>query len=356
MSVNKNKITAQAQKYTAKGQFEKAILEYRKILKSDANDIRTWLKMGDLYTRMGARKEATETYLKVAEYYRNSDFHLKAVAVYKQVLKLDPTLLDVYEMLADAYLSLGLSSDALIQLEQLADMFQRTEHPDRMLRVLVRMGEIDPQNISTRLRIAEQHSKDGKTEEAVKHFSAACNQLSEQGRTDDFIKVAERLLYHDSSLIDIAREVAALYLETGKPKRALTKLQLCFSRDPRNIHTLGLLAQAFRGLKQPDKAISVYTEIANLLEEQNRREERDEILRKVLELDPNNQMASRDVTKAAPTPKKEAEAIDDLPSPAEAMTGTIAGAAKAVNEPEMLSGENAAEKAEKLLSEAEVLL
>ena len=95
MSVNKNKITAQAQKYTAKGQFEKAILEYRKILKSDANDIRTWLKMGDLYTRMGARKEATETYLKVAEYYRNSDFHLKAVAVYKQVLKLYPTLLDV---------------------------------------------------------------------------------------------------------------------------------------------------------------------------------------------------------------------------------------------------------------------
>ncbi len=356
MVVNKNKITAQAQKYTARGQFEKAILEYRKILKSDANDIRTWLKMGDLYTRMGARKEATETYLKVAEYYRNSDFHLKAVAVYKQVLKLDPTLLNVYEMLADAYLSLGLSSDALIQLEQLADMFQRTDHPDRMLRVLMRMGEIDPQNISTRLRIAEQHSKDGKTEEAVKHFSAACDQLSEQGRTDDYIKVAERLLYHDPSLIDIAREVAALYLETGKPKRALTKLQLCFSKDPRNIRTLGLLAEAFRGLKQPDKAISVYTEIANLLEEQNQHEERKKILRKVLELDPNNQMASKGAPKAAPVPEKKAVASDDLPSPAEAMAGTIAGAAKAVTEPEMLSGENAADKAEKLLSEAEVLL
>ena len=108
-------------------------------------------------------------------------------------------------MLSDAYLSLGLSSDALIQLEQLADMFQRTDHPDRMLRVLVRMGEIDPQNISTRLRIAEQHSKDGKTEEAVRHFSAACDQLSEQVRTDYFIKVAVRLLYHDPSLIDNAR-------------------------------------------------------------------------------------------------------------------------------------------------------
>ena len=356
MVVNKNKITAQAQKFTARGQFEKAILEYRKILKSDANDIRTWLKMGDLYTRMGARKEATETYLKVAEYYRNSDFHLKAVAVYKQVLKLDPTLLDVYEMLADAYLSLGLSSDALIQLEQLADMFQRTDHPDRMLRVLMRMGEIDPQNISTRLRIAEQHSKDGKTKEAVKHFSAACDQLLEQGRTDDYIKVAERLLYHDSSLIDIAREVAALYLEIGKPKRALTKLQMCFSKDPRNIRTLTLLAEAFHGLKQPDKAISVYTEIANLLEEQNQPEERKKILRKVLELDPNNKMASKEVPKAEHVSEKKAEANDGLPSPAEAMTGTIAGAAKAVNEPEILVEENAAEKAEKLLSEAEVLL
>ena len=195
VAVNKNKIIAQAQKFTAKGQFEKAIGEYQKLLKVDPNDIRTWLKMGDLYTRMGARKEATETYLRVADHYKKSGFHLKAVAVYKQVLKLDPTLIDVYELLGDAYLSLGLTSEALIQLEQLADMLQRMELPDRMLRVLLRMAEIDPGNIATRLRIAEHLSKEGKAQEAVEQFGIACNQHQPELRLNDLISLADKALY-----------------------------------------------------------------------------------------------------------------------------------------------------------------
>ena len=363
MAVNKNKITTLAQKYTAKGQFEKAIGEYRKLVKADPNDIRTWLKMGDLYTRMGARKEATETYLKVAEHYRKSDFHLKAVAVYKQVLKLDPTLIDVYELLGDAYMSLGLTSDALIQYEQLADMYQRAERSDRMIAVLTRMAQIDPQNISTRLRIAEYYSKEGESEAAVEHFTVACTHLKEQGRTDDYIKVAERLLYHSQDLVEMARDVAALYLEKGQTKRALAKLQLCFSKEPRNVETLELLARAFVGLNQPDKAVSVYLEISNIFDEQGNTAERDRVLRVVLENDPENQVALEALGEA-PAARVEAQPDfddDGLPSPALAASGVMQGEVTGVGEPaeeepEELSDEAAAARAEKILGEAEVLI
>lgn len=359
VAVNKNKIIAQAQKFTAKGQFEKAIGEYQKLLKVDPNDIRTWLKMGDLYTRMGARKEATETYLRVAEHYKKSGFHLKAVAVYKQVLKLDPTLIDVYELLGDAYLSLGLTSEALIQLEQLADMLQRMDLPDRMLRVLMRMAEIDPGNIATRLRIAEHLSKEGKAEDAVEQFQVACNQLRQQGRIDDFLKVAERLLYHDPSRVEIAREAASLYLEQGQYKRALGKLQVCFAKDPRDLSTLELLAEAFIGLDQPEKAISVYNEMAHILGDRNQEAERVTILQRVLELDPRNEIALKALGQASQQELRSEEI--ELPSPAAAAGRTAPRAeapavAQPAPEPTDLSDEEAAARAEKILGETDVLL
>ena len=42
MAINKNKIVEQAQRLTAKGQFEKAIAEYQKLVKSDPADPSTW--------------------------------------------------------------------------------------------------------------------------------------------------------------------------------------------------------------------------------------------------------------------------------------------------------------------------
>jgi tetratricopeptide (TPR) repeat protein len=352
---DKNKITAAAQKYAAKGQFEKAIIEYRKLVKEDPSDIRTWLKMGDLYTRMGARKEATDTYIRVAEHYKKSGFHLKAVAVYKQVIKLDPMLGEVYELLADAYLSLGLTSEALIQLEQLADMFQRAGNSERMLTALQRMADLDVQNISTRLRIAEQHSKDGRSREAVQHFSAACDLLKQQGRIDDFLKVAERLLYHDASQIAVARETASIYLERNQPKRALAKLQLCFAKEPRNVDTLDLLAQAFCSLGQPDKAVSVYGEIAAILGEQRREDDRRRVYKRILELDPKNASALTAIGDHLPDPAAAAREADRaLPSPATAAAQPRASTAPEIVEE--LTEESLAAKAEKLLGEAEVLI
>ncbi len=288
MAVNKNKIVAQAQRYSQKGQFEKAIAEYRKLITSDPTDIRTWLKMGDLYTRMGARKEATETYFRVAEQYTKSGFHLKAIAVYKQVLNLDPTLVIIHKYLAVSYVELGLTSEALIQLEQLADVYQRTGKRELLLETLLQMGNIDPHNIATRLRIAELLSEEKRIKEATKHFAIACEELKKQGREDDYIKVAARLFYHDPSRVDIAQEIAEVYIEREQYKEALSKLQACFLKNPKDVQILDLLALAFKGLEQPEKAISVYEEMYGLLTDRNKRRE---VLDEILELNPEHSKA-----------------------------------------------------------------
>lgn len=108
MAINKNKVIAAAQKYVQKGQLDKAIKEYRRIVEAEPGDVRTWLKIGDLQAKKGSAPEATDTYLRVANHYSEQGFYLKAVAVYKQVLLLQPRFVEVHLKLAALYQQLGL--------------------------------------------------------------------------------------------------------------------------------------------------------------------------------------------------------------------------------------------------------
>src|ERR1051325_8148360 len=101
MAINKNRLMEAAQKFVEKGQTDKAIKEYLKVVEEDAKDVRVWLKIGDLYAKKNDKDKAPETYLRVAEFYGEQGFYLKAVAVYKQVLKLDPRLIQVNIKLAE---------------------------------------------------------------------------------------------------------------------------------------------------------------------------------------------------------------------------------------------------------------
>ena len=59
-AADRTKVLEAAQKHLAKGNYDKAIGEFRKIVETDPSDVRTWLKIGDLYTRKGARKASSE--------------------------------------------------------------------------------------------------------------------------------------------------------------------------------------------------------------------------------------------------------------------------------------------------------
>lgn len=302
-----------AQKYLAKGQLDRAIVEYENVVKSDPKDARMLLKLGDLYTRKGATKEASATYRKVAEQYAEQGFFLKAVAVCKQILKLDPGQLDVWEKLAEMYELLSLASDALATYEQLYEAHTRAGNTRKALRALEKLAELDPENVAARIRYAEALSKANKTEDAALAFAQGAELLKKQGRLDDFLKVGERLLFHQPDNHAFARELAAIYLDSGEAKLALTKLQPCFNADPRDVETLRLLARAFEQLGQVQKTLSVLKEVARLYGEQQKIAEQGSVLRKIVALDPDDSAAKRDLSQLGhlPVPDDAIEISED---------------------------------------------
>jgi len=90
--MDKNKIIEAAAKLVAKGAYDKAIKEYQKILNADPKDTRALQKLGELYQKKNDNVQAAHFFTKVAESYSGEGFFLKAVALYKQVLKLSPGL------------------------------------------------------------------------------------------------------------------------------------------------------------------------------------------------------------------------------------------------------------------------
>lgn len=303
MSVDRTKVLEAAQKHLAKGNYDRAIAEYRKIVQTDPSDVRTWLKIGDLYTRKGSRSEAIETYARVAAFYGEQGFFSKGLAVYKQILKLDPSRLDIQLKLAEMYEMLDLVGDALSTYEHVAAQYARAGDIDSAIGTLQKMTELDPDNIPVRIKCAEALSKAGKAKEAADEFEAGAALLKAQGRIDDYIKVAERLLYHRADDVGTARELSELYLQRNDPKRALSKLQLCFKADPKDIPTLELLAEAFNQLGQLPKTISVYKEVARIHQEAGRAEARAKILKRILELDPGDREARQALAGYADAPQ-----------------------------------------------------
>jgi tetratricopeptide (TPR) repeat protein len=292
----KDKHLAAAQKFLERGQDHRALEEFARVVQEDAADTRTWLKMAEIHVRHGALAEAREIYLRTAEIYIGQGFLPKAVMVYKSVLKLTPGLPQVRIALSEAYRRLGMVADALHELELAVAELQQSSRPADALPALRKMVELHPDNVVSRIRLAEGASQAGRTEEAIREFGQASDQLKMEGRADEYVRVAERLLFHRPDNFAVARDLAAAYIARKNPRLALAKLQAALKAAPRDPQNVTLLAEAMVEL-DPRKAISVWRELSEIHAEAHREDARDAAVRAALALDPTDgetrEMAAR---------------------------------------------------------------
>jgi tetratricopeptide (TPR) repeat protein len=283
----KDKTLAAAQKFLERGQLDKALAEFAKVVQEDPKDTRTWLKMAELHAKRGAADQATEIYLKTGELYTEQGFFQKAVAVYKNVLKLSPSYVQGHAKLAEVFKRLGLISDAVQQYELAAFAYQKTGRPAEALGSLRAIVELTPDNVVSRIKLAESASQSGATEEAIQEFARAADQLKLQGRHEEYTRVAERLLFHQPDNLGVARELAEAYIDKNNARLALAKLQVCLKAEPRAPENVSLLARAFEQLDVP-KAVSVLKELIEIHQQLGHTAERDVTIRRALGLDPKD--------------------------------------------------------------------
>jgi tetratricopeptide (TPR) repeat protein len=112
LGIDKENILDTAQKYVLKGQIQKAIKEYLKLVEAAPQDKRLHLKLGDLYLKNGEEDRAIQAFLRVASLYADEDLNFRAISIYKKILSINPKFMDAFHKIAKLYLKEGLAGNA----------------------------------------------------------------------------------------------------------------------------------------------------------------------------------------------------------------------------------------------------
>ena len=97
------KLKDKAAELAAKGKVEKAAELFREIVRADPRDVASCQKLADVLRRGGEIAEAVERYAGVAERFARDGLLIKAIAICKTILELDPEHAHTQQLLADLY-------------------------------------------------------------------------------------------------------------------------------------------------------------------------------------------------------------------------------------------------------------
>jgi tetratricopeptide (TPR) repeat protein len=261
----KNKLMDKAQKLLQKGKLKDTIAVLDQVMDADPTDFRVLLKKGELEQRVGDTAAAKESYTRVAEQYSQDGFYLKAVAIYKKILKLDGEEFHLYSKLAHLYRKLGLDSEAKKHLKVVAEYYKAKGLKTNYHEVAMQLSEMGENISDSQVEYVEKIAKAGDRDKAIEHFKNVSEKYLEAGgnilQLDALVKKMDELQIQD---VEVYLIQAKTYLNAKEPKKALQVIQKAYSMEPQNAFVLEALARCFLELKQPQKTASVFSELLKI--------------------------------------------------------------------------------------------
>lgn len=242
---NKDKLLSSAQKFLSKGQLPKAVGEYRKLVDAFPKDIRNRQKLAELLNRAGRNEEALKEYETVAKHYSDAGFYLKAIAVYKQMQKVDPSRVDIYHQLAELNEKQGLIGNALSEYRNLVAFYESKELFHESINILEKMARIDSKNLTVMAKMVEMFMTAGLRDEAAEKFQEIVAFLMEQNEPAKIIKLYERFLdlcsEDDHSRLPLAMALS----QSGTPEKAIALIKEMLKLAPDDLEINMALARAY---------------------------------------------------------------------------------------------------------------
>lgn len=98
-----------AEQRISRGRLRAGIRDYLAILAEDPDDLRILNRIGDLLVRAQEIDRGVALFLRVARAYAADGFTAKAIAMFKKILRVDPSRREAREHLAGLYREVGLA-------------------------------------------------------------------------------------------------------------------------------------------------------------------------------------------------------------------------------------------------------
>ena len=284
----------------------KAQEKYLDLVQKEPENAKAHMKLAEIYQKRGDKQRAVEQYLLAADIFSRNNFYARAMAVYKQVPKQDPSLEHVYLKIADIYKRMGFLGDASAQYRLLIQYYDRMGMKEKVLEVMGLMADVDhrksaelAKGLKSGLQIPkEEEDTTGSSETIMKKSSSdetsgAGDILKELKETagpsivDPHFNYSLGVACREMGFLDDALEQFQIALDQGQNLfESASMLAFCFREK-------GMLDEARetlqRALRMPgiskEKRLNVKYELGLLYKAQGKTEEAFKILREISEVD-----------------------------------------------------------------------
>lgn len=255
------KIEAAADKLVKRGKLTDAILEYRKLLTGEEQDIPILTIIGDLYIKSSQTDKAVGEFRKIAAFYENKGLYSKSIAILKRINRLAPDDLETTRKLADLHHDQGFSSEARTGYLKLANALVQQKRPKDAIPVFVKLLKLSPEDHSSREKLSDLYQANGEVEKAVDELNIVAENHIRRKALDDARKMLDkaRKLLPDSpktltNLIDLLR------LE-NKKQDALDLIGEILKKDKENLKALYLLGNFHFEEGHTKEAVEIFSKI-----------------------------------------------------------------------------------------------
>ena len=267
------------------------IEQFEELIRKNPEDDRAYVRLAELYARAGRETKAIETYEKVAVIFEKKGFLNKAKAVLKQALLLSPEHGKINVLLADYDKQSGLVKDAAMRYNTAVNYYVKAGNKMAAINILRKMLELYPGNLNLTVKLANMLIAEGMNHDAEKLLVPLAESLKNGDKVNEYVSVLKLLYTATGNDAEIGKTLVNFYLKKGSYSNALIVLQKLVVDNPDTIEFLEKLAFVFDKLGETHKLIAIYKQIAVVHSKHKNYAERDEMYRRILELDPNDREA-----------------------------------------------------------------
>jgi tetratricopeptide (TPR) repeat protein len=254
MAFDKVKTLRAAERFLELGKIPAAVKEYCKIVEDEPNDFTTLNMLGDLYVRVGNQPAAISCFRRIAEHYRDQDFALKAIAMFKKIDRLHPHDTEIATHLADLYAQQDLVVEARAHYLAVANAHSKAGATLQCLEVLRKIADLDSQNTDIRIKLAESYYKEGMKTEAAEAFTEAGHHLVARGALDEALEVFGRALEIRPDDHFVLKGLLAAHSARGTADEAAEMIGRAAADSPEDVELLSMLASAHIEAEDPLQA------------------------------------------------------------------------------------------------------
>ncbi len=235
--LDKTAITKTAQKFTAKGQIDKAIAEWDKLIK-ESQDGNVYNIVGDLYLKKKAKRDAVDAFSKAAAIFREDGFFLKSIALYKKILNIAPLEVDALVSLAELNAEKGLIGNANENFLAAAEIYIKAGETEKALEIYEEILKLAPSNINLKMKVSDLYIKMGLKEEAAKEYVIIAGHYQEKGESDKAQEFYLKAFGFNPKSVTALTGLSTLAEKAGDNKQAYEYLNQARSIDPDNLDVL----------------------------------------------------------------------------------------------------------------------